>query len=72
MRRVSCSFIIFLMTLGPTTPLIYSLKFHVVSNSLTIDFIAFSSLHHSSQQSPMSDSGMMKLLKIGFHSKGDL
>ena len=43
MRTVFCCFTIFLVTASLTAPVIYSLKFVVVFNFLSIDFLAFSS-----------------------------
>ena len=45
MKTVSCCFTIFLVTTIHATPVIYSLQFFIVFNSLSIDFLAFNSGH---------------------------
>ena len=43
MRTVSCCVAIFIVTIIPTTPVIYSLKFVIAFNFLRNDFLPFSS-----------------------------
>ena len=63
MRTVPCCFTIFLVTGSPTTPVIYSLKFLVVFNFLTINFLAFSTGHRCENQPVLSLGG--RLLDAG-------
>ena len=43
MRTVSCCVAIFIVTIIPTTPVIYSLKFVIAFNFLGNDFLPFNS-----------------------------
>ena len=70
MRTIPCCFTVFLATISPAAPVIYSLRF-----AIAFKFWAFIFCHLvpvtkiNLYQGVVSDSWTVKLLKMGSHSK---